>query len=249
MKSNRLESRFAHLPKLGEREICRPKLWLLKNPIYEAELEYIVQAVYDFFSVAVATAIRKETMFTLPIGQPYTGAGGAALTKSIYHTNLVQAGQLDAPKKLLVKGVALNLRNDIFPGDLSRVVGDGFLQFNVSGKDYMTQLAVKCPAAAGGFASGTFFGGAITTPAGVAANGWPSTDNLCTLTDPMPQVPGLKPMDPILGVLIEQQQNFNTIYDPAQTGSTVYSTVAAAAGGFGVFGHLFLDGILLRAVL
>ena len=69
----------------------------------------------------------------------------------------------------------------------------------------------------------------------------------------MPQVPGLPPMDPILGQLIEQQQNFYVTLDPTITGSTAFSTLAAAPTslfiGTGLAVHAYLHGVLMRAVL
>jgi len=77
--------------------------------------------------------------------------------------------------------------------------------------------------------------------------------NTNTITDDMPQVPGLPAMDPILGQLIEQQQNFFVTLDPTLTGSAAFTTLAAAPAtqfvGTGINAHVYLEGVLMRAVL
>ena len=250
------KSRYAKIPMLSEREIGRPAIGgRLKNPIVAGQLEYLVQPIYDFYGVAVATQVTKQTLFAIPIGQAYTPAGGVAFTKTLYHTNLVQAGVLDAPKKMLVKAVAIVLRSDVSAPDLNSFIGGTLAQLNISGKDYWTALVSKCPGGAGGFYFGvttqTLAGGGTLANSG--ANGWPSAQNVATITDPMPQIPGLDPMEPILGQLIEQQQNFNTILDPTINGAAAFTTLAAAPAtqlvGTGINAHVYLEGVLARAIL
>jgi hypothetical protein len=250
-------ARLSHLPELTEREIGRPRLGLLrrKNPIVAGQLEYLVQPIFDFYGVAVATQVTKQTLFSLPIGSSYTPAGGAALTKTQYHTNLVQAGMLDAPKKMLVKAVALILRSDVAASDLNSFIGTTDVELKISGKSYWQSLASKVPAGAGGFYFGvstqTLAGGG--TIANTGSNGWPSAQNVATITDPMPQIPGLDPMEPILGQLIEQNQNFFVVMDPTISGSAAFTSLAAAPAtqlvGTGINAHLYLEGVLARAIL
>lgn len=247
---------FASCHEISEREVGRPKLRGLRtNPIVAGQLEYLVQPIYDFYGVAVATAVTKQILFSIPQGQSYTPSGGSAFTKTLFHTNLVQAGQLDAPKKMLVKAVAVIPRSDISPQDNASFVGLTLAQLNISGKDYWTALVSKCPAGAGAFgfaiSTQTLAGGG--TMANQFANGWPSAQNVATITDPMPQIPGLAPMEPILGQLIEQNQNFNVILDPTITGSAAFTTLAAAPAtqfvGTGINVHVYLEGVLARAIL
>lgn len=257
--SSRYESRYAHLPVLDEKEVGRPKYtgWR-KNPIVAGQLEYLVQPIYDFYGVAAATQTTKQQLFAQAIGSSYTPAGGAAFNKTIYHTNLVQNGMLDAPKKFLVKAPATVVRSDAAPADLVSFIGQTLFQLFISGKDYWTSLVSKTPAGAGAFVSGP----AITTAAGTSqtsmgtANGWPTAQNVATITDPMPQIPGLDPMEPILGQLIEQNQNFAVILDPTLTGVAAFTTAAAGptAGtggivGTGINAHVYLEGVLARAIL
>lgn len=250
-------SRFARCHEIGESEVGNPKLrlGLRKNPIVAGQLEYLVQPLYDFYGVAVATAVTKQQLFAQPIGASYTPAGGVAFVKTLYHTNLVQPGMLDAPKKFLVKAVAIVLRSDASPSDTSSFVGQTLAQLLISGKDYWTSLVSKCPAGAGAYG---FFGSTQTLAAGgtmgtMTANGWPSAQNVATVTDPMPQIPGLDPMEPIMGQLIEQNQNFSLTLDPTITGAAAFTTLAAAPTtqfvGTGLNVHGYLEGVLARAIL
>lgn len=254
--SSRYGSSFAACREITEREIGRPKLRSLrKNPIVAGQLEYLVQPIYDFYGVAVATAVTKQQLFSQPIGAAYTPSGGGAIIKTLYHTNLVQPGMLDAPKKMLVKAVAIVLRSDVAASDCNSFIGLTLAQLTISGKDYWTSLVSKCPAGAGSFSFGmsTQTLAAGGTWSGANANGWPSAQNVATITDPMPQIPGLDPMEPILGQLIEQNQNFGVVLDPTITGAAAFTTLAAAPAtqyvGTGINVHCYLEGVLARAIL
>jgi hypothetical protein len=243
--NSRFKSVFQHCHEISEHEVGRPKLRMLrKNPIVAGQLEYLVQPIYDFYGVAVATAVTKQQLFAQPIGASYTPSGGAAFVKTLYHTNLVQPGMLDAPKKMLVKAVAGVLRSDTAIQDANSFIGLTLTQLTISGKDYWTALFSKCPAGAGTFAT---FGNTQTLAAGgtsvvATANGWPSAQNVATITDPMPQIPGLDPMEPILGQLIEQNQNFGVVLDPTISGAAAFTTLAAAPAtqfiGVGINAHV-----------
>jgi len=254
--TSRYRSQFDRCHEVSEREVGRPKLRMLRtNPIVAGQLEYLVQPVYDFYAVAVATAVSKQQLFAQPIGASYTPTGGAAFIKTLYHTNLVQPGMLDAPKKLLVKAPAVILRSDVSGQDLASFIGLTLAQLTISGKDYWTSLVSKCPAGAGAFG---FYQSTQTLAAGgtemnLGSNGWPSAQNVASITDPFPQIPGLDPMEPILGQLIEQQQNFAVIFDPTITGAAAFTTLAAAPAtqyvGTGINAHCYLEGVLARAIL
>lgn len=253
----KFQSRFSKCRELTEHEVTRPRYrgGRRTNPIIPGQLEYLVQPIYDYYGVAVATTVTKQQLFSIPVGQPYTPAGGVQLTKTDYHTNLVIAGNLDAPKKFLVKNVSVILRSDISPQDLASFIGTTLLSLSISAKNYLQQLVSKCPAGAGAFSANT------TTQAPAAggtmsnggSNGWPTAQNVNPITDDMPQVPGLDPMPPILGQLIEQNQPFTVILDPTITGNPAFTTLAAAPAtqfvGTGINGHVYLEGILMRAIL
>lgn len=260
MKTSRLEprynrSRYANLRVLTERDLSKPLGGPRKNPIVPAQLEYLVLPDYDFYGVAVATAVTKQVLFQVPQGQAYTPAGGAAITKTLYHTTLVQAGQLDPPKKLLVKAIAVLVRSDIAPTDLNSFIGLTLVNFIIGeSKTYWTAHVSKTPAGAGGyyfgFSTQTLAAGGTVGNSG--SNGWPSAQNVATITDDMPQIPGLAPMQPILGQLIEQQQPFNVTLDPTLTGAAGFTTSAAAPAtqfvGTGVNVHVYLEGVKARGI-
>jgi hypothetical protein len=258
-QTSRYESRYAHLPVLEEKEVGRPKFQnFRKNPIVAGQLEYLVQPIYDFYGVAVATLLTKQQLFATAIGTSYTPAGGAAFTKTEYHTNLVQNGMLDAPKKFLVKAPATIVRSDAAPIDVNGFIGQTQFDLSISGKLYWQSLVSKTPAGAGAFVGGAAVTTAVATTqtALATANGWPTAQNVASITDPMPQIPGLDPMEPILGQLIEQNQNFAVILDPTITGAAGYTTsaagpVAATGGviGTGINAHVYLEGVLARAIL
>lgn len=253
----KFESHFARCREVSEHEVTRPKYvgGRRTNPIIPGQLEYLVQPIYDFYAVAVATVATRQQLFSIPVGQPYTPAGGTQITKTEYHTNLVIAGNLDAPKKFLVKAVSVIVRGDTAPQDLNSFIGTTLLNLTISAKSYLEQLVSKCPAGAGPFSFSittqtTVAGG---TMASSSANGWPTAQNCNPITDDMPQVPGLDPMPPILGQLIEQNQPFTVILDPTLTGNPAFTTLPAAPTtefvGTGINAHVYLEGILMRAIL
>ena len=254
---SRYTSRFARCLEISEREIGNPKpnLSMRRNPIVAGQLEYLVQPIYDFYAVAVATAASKQSLFSLPIGQTYTPTGGVPFAKTIYHTNLVQAGMLDAPKKMLVKAPSTVVRPDIAPQDLASFIGTTFFELDISGKPYWQSIVSKTPAGAGAFTQNistqTLVAGGTMANAG--SNGWPHAHNIATITDPMPQIPGLDVMEPIMGQLIEQNQNFVVILDPTIDGAPAFTTQAAAPAtqfvGSGINAHVYLEGVLARAIL
>jgi hypothetical protein len=255
--SSRYVSRFAKCREIEESEIGNPKLLmaLRRNPIVAGQLEYLVQPVYDYYAVAVATPLSKQNLFTLPIGQQYTPTGGVPFAKTVFHTNLVQAGMLDAPKKLLIKAPATVPRGDIAPQDLTSFTGTTYFELSISGKPYWQSNVLKTPAGAGPFTQNistqTLVAGGTMANAG--SNGWPHTHNIATITDPVPQIPGLDPMEPILGQLIEQNQNFTVLLDPTISGTAAATTLAAAPTtqfvGTGINAWVYLEGILARAIL
>lgn len=223
--------KLSRLPKFSAHEIGRPH-FRVQNPIVANMGEAIIQPSYDYYEVAVSTATTKQLLFTVPQGQQYTPAGGAAFTKTYYHTDMQQSGVLPAPNKLLVRAVAVWVRGNIHPTDLNLFLDNAMVTFSVNTKDYLVLQAGKMPAGGGGWFTGTITG------AQTAGNGYPHAENLYTITD-----------GDILGVQIEQQQNFQVIIDPTQTATGVgYTTLSTANGGFGVSAHVYLEGVLLRAV-
>jgi hypothetical protein len=227
-------SRFKSLPKLQENEVLRPH-FRHRNPIMPGQLEIITQGSYDYYEVAVATAVTAQILFTIPQGGQYTPAGGAAFTKQKYHTSLTQAGQLEAPNKLMVKGISLWARGDISAGDANLWFGNTQASFFVQGKPYLEIVAAKLPG--GGGNTGFFTSDVAAVTAATVSNGEPFAGAILALEGD--------------GVQIEQQQNFRVTLDPTLVQAGAFTTGAAAGTTFGTGVKVIctLEGLLSRAVL
>ena len=218
-----------NLPILGSREIGRPK-YRRSNPIIEGKLYQFRQPFFDYYGVTVATALTRQVLFTIPIGQAFTPSGGAAFVKSAWHTNMVQSGVLPSPQKFFAKSISLQVRQDIFLDDARRFLWDTLLNFVISQRSYGTFQVFKSPGGGGVFGSSS----------GIVGNGYPTRDNQFAFVGE-------------LGETIEQQQNFNVTLDPTQVidaaSAGVFTTIATAAGGQGVNVLVHIDGLLNREVL
>lgn len=249
--ANGRNARFARLRVLHESEIGRPHIRRRLTNIVQGQLDVRVDPIYDFFSAIANTPVQLETLFLIPVGSQYTGAGAAAITKTLYHTNMVMQGVLDAPKKLLVKNISLMPRPDMHPADVNALTGQYLITFNTLGKNFWQGHGQKLPGGAGAFVSGF---GTLTAPNSVfsSANGWPSAQNVAPITDDVPNIPGYAPPPPITGVLLETGQPFFVTADPTLTKATIYTTnntipVGTTATGFNVW--VYLEGIKLVAVV
>jgi hypothetical protein len=238
---------------MQEHEIGRPHGRMRLKNIVQGQLDARVQPLYDFFSVPVNTPVRAETLFTIPFGQQYTPPTATAFQKTLYHTNLLNSGSLDAPKKLLVKNISLMGRPDVSIDDMNALAGQYVCQFNTLGKQFWIGHGQKLPAGAGVFASGI---ATLTAPqsAYASANGWPTGQNVAPITDGVPDIPGYPPITPITGVLLEQQQPFQVIVDPTLTQGTIYTTQNSTTTkpgivSVGVIAWVYLEGITLVAVV
>lgn len=231
------------LEKLMAEEVGRPHL-RTENPIFAGNLEGITQALYDIYFVLANTAFPKLTLFSNPIGSVYSFGGVTAFSKTLNHTNLAQAGMLEAPNKHIVRAISVYVQGNqavlaaaggglCNPIDVS-ILNSLFMQFNVNRKSYQDSIGGRMPAGGGVQISGAT--AAAAGIGGTATNGWPVRDNTYALA--------------YGGVALEQAQNFNFIIDPTAA-SAAQSTSTAAAGGFpsnGIGVWIFLDGTLFRAV-
>jgi hypothetical protein len=227
------------LPELQASDLGRPHS-RKRNPIMAGYLEGITQALYDIYAVALNTATIKLTMFAVPQGQSYNLGGVTSFVKTAGHTSMIQAGVLEAPKKHIVRAISVYTEANTVGNDLEKFQ-ECFCQFNVNGKSYQDSIVGRLPAGGGAFSSmmGTF---AATNGYSLTANGWPSTNNTYALA--------------YGGVPVEQQQNFNVVIDPtisnvtaaAFTTANTVSAPGTPIAGVGIFAHVFLDGILFRAV-
>jgi hypothetical protein len=244
------------LRRMDESEVGRPHGRLRLRNLIAGSLDARVQPLYDYWAVAKNTAVRQETLFQIAWGAAYTPAGGTQFNKTYYHTNLTgSGGSLPAPNKLLVKNVSIMTRPDMHPADVIATIGQYVAEFNTLQKTFWRGHNQKLPAGAGAFISG-INNAAVATTAEVnysASNGWPSAQNTSPLVMDTPAIQGAQ-VNPILGVLLEQQQPFYLQVDPTLTQATVYTTNndTAANTGFtpiGIIAWGYLEGIQLVAIV
>jgi hypothetical protein len=227
------------LPEILPAELGRPR-FRFRNPIMAGFLEGITQSLYDIYAVALNTATIRLVMFQVAQGNNYNLGGVTTFVKTPAHTTMVQNGVLEAPKKHIVRAISVSTEGNVVGNDLEKFLKT-FFQFNVNGKSYQDTLIERLPGGGGPFAAmmGTF---AATNGFSLTSNGWPDARNTCTLA--------------YGGVPIEQQQNFNCIIDPtisnvtaaAFTTANTVSAPGTPIAGTGIFAHVYLDGILFRAV-
>lgn len=230
----RYDSRFKKrnpLPRLDASEIGRPH-YRHRNPLVPGELYLFDQPIYDVYVVAVNTAATRQTLFSIPQGSQFTPPGGAAITKTAYHTWLTQSGQLSAPQKHIVRGVSVAVRGNVTPNDLNNFLGQTLVQFFIDRMDFLTVILQQV-----GGAGGAFSGAA----AGIVSNGLPVSSNFYPLAK--------------TGETLEQQQNFRVIVDPTifddglgAAGAFTTDAVGATPPGTGIMAWFALEGELARAV-
>ena len=230
MRNQRFASRFARLRELDALEVGRPH-FRFRNPVVEGMLELITQSLYDYYEVALATVVTLQRLFTIQEGGAYTPAGGAAFNKNRIHTNLSQAGMLEAPNKHLCRALGVFLHPSTTPNDANRFAGNFYLQFLVNRKAYLEGQLGRFPGGGGVFACST------QNNVGSVAIGLPKSDNLYTF-------------DADKAVQIEQQQNIAVELNPTQIQAGAFTTDAAAANpvGVGIRAWVHLEGDLARAV-
>src|SRR5256885_1209764 len=171
--TDRFSPRFpVHLRVMDESEVGRPHGRQRVKNIVQGQMDARVQPIYDIIQVAANTAVVFAQMFTIPFGQSFTPTGGAATTKTLYHTNLKASGQLPSPEKFLVKNIALMPRPDMVPIDNNALVGQFVAKFNTLGEDFWVGHGQRLPAGSGVLNSGV---GNTTAPnvTGSTCNGWP----------------------------------------------------------------------------
>jgi len=246
--------RFAHLEEISAHEIGRPH-FRLRNMLAAGLGDFVVQPEWDFYGVAVSTAVVAQTLFSIVNGQPYTITGGATVTKTLQMTSMVQAAQLQAPERMLVRGITVYFSNDINQADANRFASQTILNFFISTKSFFVVPQVGKLPAGGGVWAQQFGATAATTIIGTVGNGMPSEHQGFRLTDPgCDGTPGVDQFPNIDGILIAQQQAFKVVVDPAQaawaqaTGFTTNANTTVPIGT-GVNAWVYLEGQKARAVL
>lgn len=219
-----------NLPVLGTQEIGRPK-YRRANPIIEGKLYQFRQPIYDCYMVTVATVLNRQLLFSIPRGQAYTPAGGAAFNKTFWHTNMSQPQLLPAPNKMFCKAISVSIHPGTFIADTTRFLFDTLVTFFIDDRDFLRNHIWKLPSGGGAWAGGS---------TALSQNGEPRRDNQFAFTGE-------------LGETIEQQQSFSVELDPAlvtlANAAGVFTTTAAAGGGIGINAFVHLDGLLNRSIL
>lgn len=246
--------RYAHLEEISAHEIGRPH-FRLRNMLAAGLGDFVVQPEWDIYGVAVATPTIAQTLFLQPQGQNFTITGGATFVKTFQSTSMVQMSQLQAPERMLVRGMTLYTDNTTNQLDLNNFCSQTIVNFFISTKSFFAiNLAGKIPAGGGPWAQ-QFGATAATTIIGTTGNGMPSEHQGFKFTDPgCDGTPGVDQFPNIDGILIAQQQAFKVLVDPTQAAhkqATGFTTQAGGAvpPGTGLFAWVILEGQKARAVL
>lgn len=239
-------NRWAGLERIAAHEVCRPR-FSLRNP-YVANLgDFEVYPLWDYYGVAVATAVGAQDLFTVPRGQNHT-QGGLNIIKTAWHTSMTKAGELPNPNRILVRRVCAYLINRMNQVDVTRFLDETVLSLVIGAKTFLQCLLAKFPAGGGVWLQ------SVVNGAGIAGSGIPQSGEGYKLVAPSGS--GLSGAYPAVdGVDIAQGQSFRVNLDP--TLATAFNAVGvgfttAAAGatpaGIGVHALIFLEGTQLLTV-
>lgn len=218
------ELRGRNLKQLGVRRFAaHPRM---SNPVLAGVEDVINQPIYDSFSVAAGTAWPNvTTMFAQP-----QGSNG----KTLAQTNMVLAGQLQAPQRLYVQALRVFVGNDTVISDLNLILRNLSCQLIVGKKPYFEGPLFLLSAGAGAQLSAAAQVG--TGPAGSAplfasSNGSLDQRSIFSLTKPW---------------MLEQGEAFSVTIRAETAFTTALSSVNPA--GVGATLYFILDGELYRGV-
>src|ERR1700676_5412019 len=246
--------RFAHLQEISAHEIGRPR-FRLRNMLAAGLGDFVVQPEWDYYGVAVATAVVKQTLFSIVQNNNFTITGGSTIAKTLQMTSMVQPNQLQAPERMLVRGICATFSNDINQNDAVKFGSQTIVNFFISTKSFFVIAHwFKLPAG-GGIWAQQFGATAATTVIGPVGNGIPTEHQGFRLTDPGCEgTPGIDQFPNIDGILIAQQQAFKVEVDPTLAAwgqATGFTTNANSTVpiGTGINAWVYLEGQKARAVL
>lgn len=246
--------RFSHLQEISAHEIGRPR-FRLKNMLAAGLGDFVVQPEWDYYGVAVSTAVTSQVLFSIPQNNPFTISGGATVTKTLQMTSMQQSSQLQAPERMLVRGVTAILDNLCNQTDAIKFGSQTIVNFFISTKSFFVVAHFLKLPAGGGIWAQQFGATAANTIIGPVGNGIPSEHQGFRLTDPgCDGTPGVDQFPNIDGILIAQQQAFKVVVDPTQaawaqaTGFTTNNN-ATVPIGTGINAWVYLEGQKARAVL
>lgn len=246
--------RFSHLEEISAHEIGRPH-FRLRNMLAAGLGDFVVQPEWDYYGVAVSTPTVKQVLFATSQNNPFTITGGATFVKTLQTTSMQQSSQLQAPERMLVRGITVYAANNMNQIDLNNLASQTIVNFFISTKSFfVVGLLGKLPAGGGVWAQ-QFGATAATTIIGTVGNGLPSEHQGFKFTDPgCDGTPGVDQFPNIDGILIAQQQSFRVEIDPTQAAHVAavgFTTQAntTVPPGTGVNAWVYLEGQKARAVL
>jgi hypothetical protein len=252
-----------HFIEVDESELGRPHL-RKSNPVYAGvmppstsqpgvpliSLDIKKQDLYTFFQVAVATQLKKQTLFAQGQGGSYTPIGGTAFQLTELHTNLLvgASGGLANPQRFMAQGICRYVREDINPVDLLNWNCITLVSFHIGDnkKSYFDSQLMTIPQPSALQIQGTW-DPVGTQPATFATTGWPVSHNYLELFTQGLLDPDTSQLIHDPGVTLDQGQYFDLSLDPTLgTGSfgAVWTTLAAASAGFGINAYFHLIGAL-----
>src|ERR1700691_5671431 len=122
--------RFSHLQEISAHEIGRPR-FRLKKMRAAGVGDFVVQPEWDYYGVAVSTAVVQQTLFSIPQNNPFTITGGATVTKTLQMTSMQQA-----PERMLVRGITAVLDNLCNQTDAIKFGSQTIVNFFISTKSF-----------------------------------------------------------------------------------------------------------------
>jgi hypothetical protein len=243
--------RYAQLPRLEAHEVCRPR-FAIRNPYVSGQGDFEIKPIYDYYGVAVATAVTAQTLFSVPQNQNHV-LGGLNFVKTNWHTSMTQASQLPNPNRILVRRIAAYLLNRMNQVDVTRFLDETLLTFTIGDKRYLDVVLGKVPAGGGAWLQ------SVNNAAGIAGSGVPQSCEGYKLNGGPAIGPGGNPepnrYPQVDGIEIAQGQTFGVLLDP--TRCTAFNAIgvgftSAAAGatpaGIGVHALIHLEGTQLLPV-
>lgn len=225
------------LPLLSQSEALRPRL-RHKNAGVPGIVDAHTQKLRDVYKAVAATPVTVQTLFSIPVGQQYTPAGGTAYVKTRWDTNLTQGGQLAAPRRFLVQGISCSNHNNIAASDFNNMAFQTLVSLWIDEKRWIELLLQQIPGGGGAFAGGQVFQATAANASYTSINnGWPSSRSIFTMEND--------------NTWIELLQNFSLVLDPTLYSSGAFTTAAAAGTTFGQGVNLQaqLEGLLVGPVL
>lgn len=225
------------LKPLSEAEALRPRLRRV-NAGVPGITDVYTSKLRDYYEVAAGTVVTAQIAFSIPIGNPYTPAGGTQYNKTRRDTNLSVPSQLAAPRRFLCKGLAIACRGDIAIADFNQMMFNSLVTFMIDEKRYWESTPLSLPGGGGG----TGVAQAFQTTAANASYSSINNGHADTRAQFM-----FEEDDKWISAL----QTFSVTIDPTLWHAGAFTTAAAGGTTFGtgVKLNVEIDGLLAGPVL